>query len=108
MQLTPNPHEEVNQVVADNNETEESHSSALELPRTRTMSGISTTSGTMKVKRRGAPNKGAVSNNKVEKFKPQRQRFFRLFKQYYERRIMPGIGQTNAKRVKNTMGEIRE
>lgn len=60
------------------------------------------------MKRRGAPNKGPVSNNKVEKFKPQRQKVFRLFKQFYEKRIMPRFGITNAKRVKNTMGEIRE
>ncbi len=107
--ITPNPAEDVS---VDNNEDWEDDgersNSRLELPRSRTISGMSTTSGSARVKRRGAPNKGIVSNNKVEKFKPQRQRFFRLFKQFYERRIMPGVGQTNAKRVKNTKGEIRE
>jgi hypothetical protein len=47
------------------------------MPNSRTMSGISSKS---RMKRRGAPNKGPVSNNKVEKFKPQRQKVFRLFK----------------------------
>jgi hypothetical protein len=57
-------------------------------------------------KRRGAPNKGQVSDNKVEKFKPQRQKVFRTFKSYYEARIMPGVG-VNAPKKRNK-GQVDE
>lgn len=59
-------------------------------------------------KRRGAPFKGNVSNNKVEKFKPQRQMIFRAFKQFYERRIMPGIGVDAPKRKRIKDASISE
>ena len=72
--MTPNAPDEVIQ-VSENNDSDwvddvtGSHS-RLQLPRSRTISGNSNTQGSVKVKRRGAPNKGPVTNNKVEKFKP--------------------------------------
>jgi hypothetical protein len=59
-------------------------------------------------RRRGAPNKGPVSNNQVEKCKPQRQKVFRMFKQFYERRIMPSVTTEVKKRRKVKEGLIRE
>ncbi len=58
-------------------------------------------------RRRGAPNKGPVSNNQIEKCKPQRQKVFRMLKQFYEKRIMPSVTNEIKKRRKVKEGQIR-
>lgn len=47
-----------------------------------------------------------MSDNKVEKFKPQRQKVIRAFKSYYEARIMPGDGAKAPK--KRNKGKVDE